>query len=80
MWKEEFLQDILTILKFNNRKSKFSEGGRLDEELNFLNHIQSRSYDESGMQSGPVRESGLGGGYQVIIQVSFNFWKTENII
>uniref|UniRef100_A0A1I7XDY1 SSD domain-containing protein n=1 Tax=Heterorhabditis bacteriophora TaxID=37862 RepID=A0A1I7XDY1_HETBA len=44
-------------------------GGRLDEELNFLSRIQeSTNYNGSNGASEIVRENGLGGGYQVVIQ------------
>lgn len=42
-------------------------GGRLEEELNFLSHVEERSSGEAG------RETGLGGAYQVFI---FIFWNS----
>ncbi|VDM61959.1 unnamed protein product [Angiostrongylus costaricensis] len=46
-----------------------AKGGRLDEELNFLSRIQSTMNDnESNAGVEIVRENGLGGGYQVVIQ------------
>ncbi|ETN74205.1 patched family protein [Necator americanus] len=46
-----------------------AKGGRLDEELNFLSRIQATlNYNESRGSSEIVRENGLGGGYQVVIQ------------
>lgn len=46
-----------------------AKGGRLDEELNFLSQIQSTmNYNESNAGAEIVRENGLGGGYQVVIQ------------
>ncbi|PIO65169.1 hypothetical protein TELCIR_13173, partial [Teladorsagia circumcincta] len=46
-----------------------AKGGRLDEELNFLSRIQSTmNYNDTNAGSEIVRENGLGGGYQVIIQ------------
>lgn len=39
------------------------EGGRLDEELNFLSVVEEKSVIKGSVQ----RESGLGGGFQVII-------------
>ena len=49
-----------------------SEGGRLDEELSFLQRVQaSTQYNESQQNTEIVRENGLGGGYQVVIQVRF---------
>ncbi|CAI2342206.1 unnamed protein product [Caenorhabditis sp. 36 PRJEB53466] len=46
-----------------------AQGGRLDEELNFLPNIKQAMKNLSG-DSGPEipRENGLGGGYQVLIQ------------
>ncbi|CAL2032757.1 unnamed protein product [Caenorhabditis brenneri] len=46
-----------------------AQGGRLDEELNFLPNIKEVMKNVSG-DSGPEipRENGLGGGYQVLIQ------------
>ncbi|RCN49329.1 hypothetical protein ANCCAN_04580 [Ancylostoma caninum] len=46
-----------------------AKGGRLDEELNFLSRIQeTMNYNDSKGGSEIVRENGLGGGYQVVIQ------------
>ncbi|KAL6736791.1 hypothetical protein Aduo_007103 [Ancylostoma duodenale] len=46
-----------------------AKGGRLDEELNFLSRIQeTMNYNDSKAGSEIVRENGLGGGYQVVIQ------------
>ncbi|KAJ1350924.1 hypothetical protein KIN20_006844, partial [Parelaphostrongylus tenuis] len=46
-----------------------AKGGRLDEELNFLSRIQSTmNNNESNAGAEIVRENGLGGGYQVVIQ------------
>ncbi|VDD89840.1 unnamed protein product [Enterobius vermicularis] len=42
-----------------------AKGGRLDEELNFLSVVEEKSVIKGSVQ----RESGLGGGFQVIIQV-----------
>ncbi|CAI4220957.1 unnamed protein product [Auanema sp. JU1783] len=45
-----------------------AHGGRLDEELNFLNKVQeSLKFNDTDTVE-IVRENGLGGGYQVIIQ------------
>lgn len=46
-----------------------AQGGRLDEELNFLPNIKEAMRNVTG-DSGPElpRENGLGGGYQVLIQ------------
>ncbi|CAP23390.2 Protein CBG03294 [Caenorhabditis briggsae] len=46
-----------------------AQGGRLDEELNFLPNMKELMRNES-VDSGPEipRENGLGGGYQVLIQ------------
>lgn len=44
----------------------FAEGGRLDEELNFLDRMKAKhSYNNSNEAAEIVRENGLGGGYQV---------------
>ncbi|VDL64866.1 unnamed protein product [Nippostrongylus brasiliensis] len=46
-----------------------AKGGRLDEELNFLSRIQSTmNYNKTTAGSELLRENGLGGGYQVVIQ------------
>ncbi|CAJ0604808.1 unnamed protein product [Cylicocyclus nassatus] len=46
-----------------------AKGGRLDEELNFLSSIQATmNNNDSRGGSEIVRENGLGGGYQVVIQ------------
>lgn len=47
-----------------------AKGGRLDEELNFLQRVQEHSkYNESNNSGAEIpRENGLGGGYQVVIQ------------
>ncbi|KJH48046.1 patched family protein [Dictyocaulus viviparus] len=46
-----------------------AKGGRLDEELSFLSRMQSTmNYNGSNGGVEIVRENGLGGGYQVVIQ------------
>ncbi|CAD6192019.1 unnamed protein product [Caenorhabditis auriculariae] len=46
-----------------------AQGGRLDEELNFLPKIkESMKYNSSDGGMEIIRENGLGGGYQVLIQ------------
>ncbi|KAK6738691.1 hypothetical protein RB195_020666 [Necator americanus] len=83
------LRDV--IIETDLVKLWVSQGGRLNEELNFLSRVQSEANRiskraageepvEAEVRRGPElpRENGLGGGFQLVIQTPFH--QNENVL